>query len=218
MNGCSFIRYHSKRREMAIFSRKERDRQLRRADIFKAAEHLFAVKGYHKTTIRDIAKQAQYAIGTVYLHFKDKDALYLSLFEEKMKGLLSVVEDKMSAAKDARTKLETFVQNLLAYFEENLDFFRIFISEADRLLAETRLRKTPVGQRLEGYLTGLIKQAQEEGVISKDFDPGQVVDVFINIVKTVVLGWFKEEHKGKKSLVGRSDLILRYLLSGTSNK
>ncbi len=217
MNGCSLIRYHSKRGEMTMFSRKERDRQLRRADIYKAAEHIFAIKGYHKATIRDIAKQAQYAIGTVYLYFKDKDALYLSLFEEKMKGLLSVVEGKMSAAKDAKRRLEIFIRELLAYFEENLDFFRIFVSEADRLLVEVRLRKTPIGRSLEECLTGIIKQAQNEKIISKDFDPDQVVDVFINIMKTVVLDWFKSPRREKVSLVSQSDLILRYLLKGTSN-
>lgn len=203
---------------MAAFSRKERDRQLRRADIYKAAEHQFAVKGYHRATIRDIAKQAQYAIGTVYLHFKDKDALYLSLFEEKMKAMMSAIEENMPEGVDAKGRLEIFVRESLAYFEENLDFFRIFVSEADRLLVEVRLKRTPIGRRLNKYLVDTIRQAQEERVISKDFDTEQVVDVFINILKTVVLDWFQEGKQGKRSLAGKSDLILRYLLKGTSGR
>jgi len=87
---------------MAVLSRKERDRQLRRSDILKAAEHIFALKGYHKATIRNIAKEAQYAIGTVYLHFKDKDALYFALLDEKMKSLLFIFEERIKQEKEAK--------------------------------------------------------------------------------------------------------------------
>ena len=204
---------------MTTLSRKERDRQLRRADIFKAAEHLFALKGYHKATIRDIAIEAQYATGTVYLHFKDKDALYFALFKEKMKRLLSIIiKEKAEEAKDARSKLKIFVHESLVFFEENQDFFRIFNSEGDRLLVETKLFKSPTGQQFQEYITKLIMQAQEERVISGDLDPRQVRDVFVAIFKTVVLEWLKEKKEENKSFVDLSNVILRYFLNGTANK
>ncbi|MDD5669165.1 MAG: TetR/AcrR family transcriptional regulator [Candidatus Omnitrophica bacterium] len=203
---------------MTTLSRKERDRQLRRSDILKAAEHLFALKGYHNATIRDIAKEAQYATGTVYLHFKDKDALYFGLFEEKLKSLLSIVEGKAGQSEDSIGKLRIFVQESLVFFEKNQDFFKIFIAEEARLLIETRFLKSPTGQQLHEYTTKLIKQAQEEHIISRDFDPKQVNTVFVAILKTIVLEWFKEEKVQGKSLVDLSDIIFRYLLNGISNK
>ncbi|MFA5338522.1 MAG: TetR/AcrR family transcriptional regulator [Candidatus Omnitrophota bacterium] len=202
---------------MAVLNRRERDRQLRRSDIFAAAEHIFALKGYHKATIRDIAKEAQYATGTVYLHFKDKDELYRSLFTEKLKGMLSVVEEKMASAKDSKGKLGVFVRESLAYFEENLDFFRIFVSESDdMMLAEKSIRNTPSGQKFEKYMEDIVKQAQKEGVISRDFEPIQVLDILTSIMKSFVLKWFKENSKNKKSLVGMSGIILKCLLRGIS--
>ncbi len=60
----------------ALLGRKERYRFLRKTDIIRAAEHVFALKGFHKATIQDIARQAQYATGTVYLYFEDKNSLY----------------------------------------------------------------------------------------------------------------------------------------------
>ncbi|MFA6356309.1 MAG: TetR/AcrR family transcriptional regulator [Candidatus Omnitrophota bacterium] len=204
---------------MAAFSRKERDRQLRKADIYRAAEHIFALKGYHKATIRDIAKEAQYATGTVYLHFKDKDELYLSLFAEKLKGMLSIVESKMSSAKDAKGKLGIFIRESLAYFEENLDFFRIYVSEAeDMMTAEKSLRNTPSGKKFERYMADMVKQAQEEGVISRDFEPMQVLDIMTAILKSFVQRWFREGNKEKKSLVSMSGIILKCLLNGISEK
>ena len=200
-----------------MLNRKERDRQLRRSDILKAAEYIFALRGYHKATIRDIAKEAQYASGTVYLHFKDKYALYFALFEEKLKSLLIIVEEKASQVKDAEAKLKTYVQESLTFFEKNQDFFRIFISEEDRLV-EVKLLKSSTGQQFHEYVVKLIKQAQEEGAISRDFDPEQVGDVFSAILKTIVIEWFRKEKVEGKSLADLSDVILRYLLNGAANK
>ena len=69
---------------MVPLTRKERDRQLREQDILRAAEHVFATQGYHQATLQDIAKEAQYATGTIYLYFKDKEVLYLALLERKI--------------------------------------------------------------------------------------------------------------------------------------
>ncbi len=110
-----------------LLSRRERDRLLRKADILRAAEHVFALKGYYEATMHDIAKEAQYATGTVYLYFKDKDALYLSLVEEKYKDLLSILRQETSKAKTAREKIEIFVYEKLSFFERNQNFFRIFV-------------------------------------------------------------------------------------------
>lgn len=203
---------------MAILSRKERDRQLRRADIFKAAEHLFAIKGYHKATMRDIAKEAQYATGTVYLHFKDKEALYFALLEEKIKALLSLVEGKVGPVKDARKKLGIFIQQGFVFFEKDQDFFRIFISEGAELSAEKMLFKSPVGIQVQEYTTNLLKEAQKQGVVSKDFDSEQLGEVFIAIIKTITLKWLQERKRGNDSLVNLSELVLKLFLYGAADK
>jgi len=83
-------------------TRKERDRQLRRSDILDAAGRIFARSGFENATIQDIAKEAQYAAGTVYLYFKDKESLYFSLLEEKLADIISLVKKKTSTVSDAR--------------------------------------------------------------------------------------------------------------------
>ncbi len=203
---------------MSVLSRKERDRELRRSDILKAAEHLFALKGYHKATIRDIAKEAQYATGTVYLHFKDKDVLYLALLEEKMKSMLFAVKEKIGQVKDARKKLEIYVQEGLAFFEKNQDFFCIFISEGNDLISERKLLKSPIGLQMQEYTTSLIKETQEQGVISRDFDAGQIAEVFTSIIKTIILKWLQEKDEKDDNFADLPGIILRLFLNGTANK
>ena len=203
---------------MTVSSRKERDRQLRRADILKAAEHIFALKGYYKATIRDIAKEAQYAIGTVYLHFKDKDALYFALLEEKMKSMFLSIKEKIGQAKDIRRKLEIFVEEGLVFFEKNQDFFRIFISEENDLISERKLLKSPIGLEMQEYTTSLIKEAQGQEVVSRDFDAGQIAEVFSAIIKTVILKWLQEKEEKDDNLIDLSGVILRLFLNGAAKK
>ena len=201
---------------MTVLSRKERDRQLRRSDIFKAAEHIFALKGYHKATIRDIAKEAQYGTGTVYLHFKDKDALYFALLEEKIKYLLSIVEEKTEQAKDSRSKLNAYVQESLAFFEKNQDFFRIFISDENELSAQGRLLRSPAVLQLHEYIADLLGEAQEQGVISADLDAIRMAEVFTAITKTIVIRWLQGNDGKGDHLVDLTGLILRLFLNGTA--
>ena len=203
---------------MAILSRKERDRQLRRSDIFKAAEHVFALKGYHKATIRDIAKEAQYGTGTVYLHFKNKDTLYFALLEEKLKCLLALIKEKVGQVKDAKKKLEIFIQESLVFFEKNQDFFQIFVSEGSESYIETRFLKSSIGLQLQEYTENLLKEAQGQGIVNSNFDPEQISNVLESILKTITLKWLQKKKRKEESLVGLSDTIFRLFLYGAANK
>lgn len=203
---------------MAILSRKERDRQLRRSDIFKAAEHIFALKGYHKATIRDIAKEAQYGTGTVYLHFKNKDTLYFALLEEKLKCLLALIKEKVGQVKDSKKKLEIFIQESLVFFEKNQDFFQIFVSEGGEPYAEIGFLKSSIGLQLHEYTENLIKEAQGQGVVNRSFDPEQISDVLTSILKTITLKWLQKKKKKEESLVGLSDTTLSLFLYGAAHK
>jgi len=64
---------------MGIQERKERERERRRQQIIVAAKRVFTEKGFNKTTMEDIAKEAELSPGTLYLYFKNKDELYASL-------------------------------------------------------------------------------------------------------------------------------------------
>ncbi len=170
----------------ALLGRKERHRLLRKADIIQAAEHVFALKGFHKATIQDIARQAQYAIGTVYLYFEDKDSLYFSIVEEKIRGLLSILKSKAVQAKGAREKLEVFIFESLRFFEKNKDFFRIFVQEEGRWAIKSRLAKSAIARKRKDFLIELIKQAQSEGLIRNDAEAAQISDILQSVIISFV--------------------------------
>lgn len=202
--------------QSVLLSRRQRDKLLRKSDILKAAEHVFALKGYYEATMQDIAKEAQYATGTVYLYFKDKDALYLSLVEQKYNNLLSILKEETAKAYGAKEKLEIFIQENLSFFERNQNSFRIFFQERNKSQAVKvgKLHNLPIVIQHREFVVDLIKLSQDEGLVRDDFPAKQIAGVFISIFMSVVFNWLKDETKSTKNLSRMSGFVLDMFLSG----
>jgi len=200
-------------------TRKERDKQLRKTDIMAAAERVFALKGYHEATMQDIAHEAQYATGTVYLYFKDKEVLYLSLLEEKISHLTAILKEKSAQIVDAEDKLRIFVRESLNSFEKNQDFFKIFFSERSKgqIIKEGRIVKSPVMQQHKLLVEELISTGQKQKVIRNDFSARQIADIFGAIFMTVVFDWVKDGTKNKK-LNDTADFIIDIFFKGVAQR
>jgi AcrR family transcriptional regulator len=95
----------------------------RRSVILMSALTVFSEKGFHRATIKDIAKVAGLAEGTIYNHFENKDALLLSLFE----GLNARGREKVELALPTEVPLSDF---LPAHFEQMLNMFVVSAGKA----------------------------------------------------------------------------------------
>lgn len=206
---------------MAAFNRKERDKLLRKSDILKAAERIFAIKGYHQATIQDIAKEAQYAVGTIYLYFKDKEVLYLELIERKIGELISGVKKEVNNTKDAKEKINVLVRQQLVYFEENQHFFRIYFSERGglRWAIKDKIPKSTVDKFVKylDYITELLKDAQEKRLIRQDLDAKRLAYVLASMLNAVVFPWLKGACK-KEKITDMTDFILDIFFNGVEQK
>lgn len=202
--------------------RKERDKLLRRTDILNAATIVFAEKGYHRAAMSDIAKKAEYAVGTIYLYFKDKKALYLTLIDEKVGELIRCVKEKTGKAQSASGKLRVLIEEEFLYFEKNEDFFRIYFSEAG--LERWAIKDKPLKVTLEkitkflDYYNEIMKQAQEENIIKKDIDPKRAAYLLAGMIKSVIIPWLKNKPVKQESLKGLPAFILDIFLNGTGVK
>ena len=85
-------------------SLKEKQRQEREALILQAAEEVLMEKGYHETSIDEIASRVGIAKGTVYLHFPSKEDLVIAIFERDMQQLLQYIDTTMSSTHDISRK------------------------------------------------------------------------------------------------------------------
>src|SRR5256712_11178232 len=89
---------------------KERQRQEREALILQAAEEVLIEKGYHETSMDEIAARVGIAKGTVYLHFASKEDLVFALFERDLQKLQRALEEKIALTLAPRAKLEALLQ------------------------------------------------------------------------------------------------------------
>jgi AcrR family transcriptional regulator len=67
----------------------------KRTAMMQAAVRVFAEKGYHAATVRDIVNAADVAIGTFYFYFPDKETLFLYLYEETADFLLQTLDQAL---------------------------------------------------------------------------------------------------------------------------
>ncbi len=93
-----------------IRSLKEKQRQEREELILQAAEEMLAEKGYHETSMDEIAVRVGIAKGTVYLHFPSKEDLVMAIFERGMLKLLEGVEASITSETTTRAKMEAVLR------------------------------------------------------------------------------------------------------------
>ena len=87
---------------MAIIQRRQREKENIRSRILEEARLLFFEKGYDNASIRNIAERIEYSVGTIYLHFKDKDSIFHAL---QLEGF-TMLMDKMQVLESVENPFE----------------------------------------------------------------------------------------------------------------
>ena len=108
--------------------------EFRTAEILRAAGRVFAERGFERATIAEIARSAGVAKGTVYLYYPSKQHVYEASLRRSAKELAARTKTAMDQATGAGAKVRAFIATRLSYFEEHLDFFRIYNSEVGRAI------------------------------------------------------------------------------------
>lgn len=106
--------------------RKERTRQ----DLLAAAARVLARRGFHDTKIADIAAEADVGVGTFYLHFATKDALFDALVEHTVQRLQAAVDASRDAATDPVDRLRRANAAFCRFAAENREVFQIVFGHA----------------------------------------------------------------------------------------
>lgn len=124
----------------------------RRNQILDAAAAVFAEKGFHPTTIRDVARHAGIADGTIYNYFKDKPALLLGVFERMQAAIQPQATALDLDAADLRSLLTAYFRfPLVALQADNYALFRVIVSE---MMVSHELRTLYFQNVLEPALAG----------------------------------------------------------------
>jgi len=110
--------------------RREREKLRQRQEMLAAALDLFAEKGYHNVSMHEIAEKAEFAIGTLYTIFQNKEDLYKALVLEECDKFEEAIGQAIKAPDDDIIKLRNYVQTKGEMFRRNLPFIRLFLAES----------------------------------------------------------------------------------------
>ncbi|HWS70826.1 MAG TPA: TetR/AcrR family transcriptional regulator [Thermoanaerobaculia bacterium] len=109
-------------------SKEEVVQEFRIQSIQEAAMRVIARKGMAAATMQEIAEEAGVAKGTIYLYFRDRDELVEKTFENAITQLHAKIDEAMNAAGSFEEKLRKMLSAKMRFFEENREFFRLYMS------------------------------------------------------------------------------------------
>jgi len=114
---------------MEMLPRRERERQEHIRHVLEVAGRMFAKRGFFKVTMKDIAKRAEFALGTVYGFFRGKQNLYQQVIEQKVDELVASVSAGMAKETSPTLMIRRFIEAKLRFFFDNRDFVRLYFVE-----------------------------------------------------------------------------------------
>jgi len=184
---------------MERLPRKERERQRRQAEFLATAEEVFSRKGFHSTTIQEISEKSEFAVGSIYHMFRNKDEIYTALLRMRMEEYLSLVEEKVKDRQDPIEKIRTLIETKFRFFSEHKPFLKLFVDTT--LGSGWDVQNGGVKQliaRYEDYLK-LLAGIFEEGIKKKLFsgnDPIGMALAMEGMVRSFVTYMLRHEEDG----------------------
>lgn len=179
----------------------------RRNQILDAAAKVFAEKGFHPTTIKDIAAEAGIAHGTIYNYFENKTALLLGIFD-RMKA--SIIQENVPLAPD-EMDLHTFIRTvlplpLMGLKKDNFALFRIVVSE---MMVSEELRTLYYKQIMEPTLISAEASLQEHAA-KRGLSPVKI-QLTIRAISGMILGLMLEYSMGDSVLAAQWEELPNFL-------
>lgn len=186
----------------------------KRDAILKAATEVFARRGYFQSQVADIARAAGVAAGTVYLYFRSKDDLLVSIFERTMKETLAEGRAAIEGIDDPRERLRCIARLHLERMGRDRDLAVVFQVE---LRQSTKFMERFSSSYLRDYL-GIIRDAiadgQATGAFRGTFNPTVASKVLFGALDEMATNWILTHRK--YPLAAQADEVIELFLNGVA--
>ncbi len=205
--------------ETITFSRRERQKMAQRMEMLTAALELFSEKGYHNVSMHEIAGKSEFAIGTLYKFFSNKEDLYKALIMELSDRFHKVLSKAIESPGDEIEKLRRYVQAKGDVFQDKAATIRLYFAETRgasfNILAGL---DQDIRNRREGFLER-IAAIFESGIRAGRFHP--IAEPYIlavaldSLCNAFLFLWL--ENPENHSYPEDPDAILNILFKGLAN-
>jgi len=189
----------------------------KRERILDAAERVFAEHGFYTAKVADIARHAGVADGTIYLYFKSKDDLLISLFESRMERVCRDLTTAVAAVAGAPERLRAFVRTYLEMVRQNPKVAEVLTIE---LRQSSKFMKEYANPRFAELLK-IVAQVVADGQAAGELDPSVPAPVaarmIFGILDELALAWLLG--RGEKfDIVRAADWVGALILTGLERR
>jgi len=161
----------------------------KRERILDAAERVFAKRGFFAARVSEIAKDAGVADGTIYLYFKNKDDLLISLFEARMRQLNAALQVAIGKVKDPLDQLRAFVRTYLQLVHDEpaaAEVLTIELRQSSKFMKEY---ENPQFADFLRMLGGIIAAGQERGELDAQVPSHVAARMIFGMLDELSLAW-----------------------------
>ena len=175
---------------MHTCNRRAREKEHRRQDILRIARDLFFSRGYGSVTMDDVAMASELSIGTLYLYFKNKDALFYAVVLEGVQTLNEMFRRDIQNGGNGADKLRRIGASYLEFYRLFPGQFRAILEMQSKILPadEESMVKIDriIGENLHEILCPCIAEGIRDGSLHSDLDPLQTALFMIISMQSIV--------------------------------
>jgi TetR/AcrR family fatty acid metabolism transcriptional regulator len=161
--------------------------------ILNSARRLFADKGYQKTTVVDISKQAGLSEAALYEYFQGKEDLLHMIPDLWLSELLRDLEDQLFGIQGAINKLRKYLWWYMRRVEQSpLDAKIVYLF----LKTNSNFMTTDVYsnvKQLYSYLSDIFEEGRSSGEFKKNLDSRVARDIFVGIMDHIIIRWLLKD-------------------------
>jgi AcrR family transcriptional regulator len=196
-------------------SRREREAMMHRQLILETAVELFSERGYENVSMQEIAHEAEFAVGTLYKFFENKEALYRSVLISKAEEVHQAMDTILTEPGDPVEILRRFIEFLAAVMEENRKIVRLYFSETRGIKFQARKEfeneMKEMDERTQRKLATVMQRAIDEGHL-RERNPDYLAVAFGGMIDGFFIRWVDEPER--YPLPDSLNMIMEVFLQG----
>jgi TetR/AcrR family fatty acid metabolism transcriptional regulator len=188
------------------------DKADKRDAILRAAIETFAAKGFFSAQVADVARSAGVAAGTVYLYFRGKDDLLISIFERTMTEAIDAGRQSVAAQSSPLDRLREIATLHLDRLGRDRDLaivFQVELRQSTKFME--RFSATHVREYI-GIIRDVIAEGQVKGVFRKQINPTLAAKMFFGALDEMATNWILSRRK--YSLAAQADAVVDLFVGG----
>jgi len=185
----------------------------KRDAILRAAIDVFAERGYFNAQVADVARAAGVAAGTVYLYFRSKDDLLVTIFERTVKAQLEEGRSVTAEVTDPAERLRRFAQLHLSMLGRDRKLAIVFQVELRQSLKFMERFSSTLLREYLGQIRAAIEQGQEQGLFRADLNATAAAKMFFGALDEMATNWILSRRR--YNLESDADTVVDIFLNGS---